>query len=66
MNRQIIADIYLGKLSNWNNAQLATLNPGVALPNLPPLRSFTGRMAQVQRTFSPISSAVFRHYGCKG
>jgi phosphate transport system substrate-binding protein len=28
-----ISDIFLGKITKWNDAQLAALNPGVALPN---------------------------------
>jgi phosphate transport system substrate-binding protein len=30
-----IADIYLGKISNWNDPALANLNPGVTLPDQP-------------------------------
>lgn len=33
--RQVIADIFLGKISNWNDAAIAKLNPGAKLPNLP-------------------------------
>jgi phosphate transport system substrate-binding protein len=29
----LIADIYLGKVKMWNDAAIAKLNPGVALPN---------------------------------
>jgi phosphate transport system substrate-binding protein len=28
----VLADIYLGKITKWNDAQLAKLNPGVTLP----------------------------------
>ncbi|HEU5049193.1 MAG TPA: phosphate ABC transporter substrate-binding protein PstS [Gemmatimonadales bacterium] len=31
----VIADIFLGKISRWNDARLAALNPGVALPDQP-------------------------------
>lgn len=31
----LIADIFLGKVSRWNDARLAALNPGVALPDQP-------------------------------
>ncbi len=30
---QIIADIYLGKIKNWNDAQLNQLNPDIQLPD---------------------------------
>ena len=29
----VLADIYLGKLTNWNDARIASINPGVTLPN---------------------------------
>lgn len=29
----VIADIYLGKITKWNDAPIKALNPGVALPN---------------------------------
>ena len=29
----IIADIYLGKITNWNNARIKAINPGVSLPD---------------------------------
>jgi len=35
LDRQTLADIYLGKVPNWNSSQLSKLNPGVNLPNLP-------------------------------
>ena len=30
----VLADIYLGKITRWNDAKIAALNPGLALPNL--------------------------------
>ena len=30
----LLADIYLGKVTRWNDAQIVALNPGLALPNL--------------------------------
>jgi phosphate transport system substrate-binding protein len=29
----LLADIYLGKVTTWNDARIATLNPGLALPS---------------------------------
>jgi ABC-type phosphate transport system substrate-binding protein len=29
-----VAGIFLGKITNWDNSAIATLNPGVKLPNL--------------------------------
>jgi len=31
----VIADIYLGKITNWNDAKIQSLNKGVKLPDLP-------------------------------
>ncbi len=30
---QILAEIYLGTMTNWNNSQLQAINPGVVLPS---------------------------------
>src|SRR6201992_4109772 len=30
---EVIADIYLGKITNWHDAAIAKLNPGVNLPD---------------------------------
>ena len=32
---QILADIFLGKITNWNDAAIAKANPGVKFPNSP-------------------------------
>ena len=34
LSGQVIADIYLGKIDNWNNEAIKAMNPGVALPDL--------------------------------
>jgi phosphate transport system substrate-binding protein len=31
----VLANIFLGKVSNWNDASIAAVNPGVKLPDLP-------------------------------
>ncbi|MGH7510392.1 MAG: phosphate ABC transporter substrate-binding protein PstS [Gemmatimonadales bacterium] len=33
LDPEVIADIYLGRLTKWNDQRLARLNPGVSLPN---------------------------------
>ncbi len=35
LSRQVLADIYLGKIAKWNDAAIAKLNKGTALPDLP-------------------------------
>jgi phosphate transport system substrate-binding protein len=32
---KVVSGIYQGKITNWNNSAIASLNPGVTLPNLP-------------------------------
>jgi phosphate transport system substrate-binding protein len=34
LTRQVLADIYLGKILKWNDPQIAKLNRGVALPDM--------------------------------
>jgi phosphate transport system substrate-binding protein len=31
----LVADLFLGRITRWNDAAIAKLNPGVTLPNLP-------------------------------
>jgi phosphate transport system substrate-binding protein len=31
----LLADLFLGKITRWNDAAIAKVNPGVSLPNLP-------------------------------
>jgi phosphate transport system substrate-binding protein len=33
LNGQVLADIFLGKITNWNDKAIAALNPGVTLPD---------------------------------
>lgn len=35
LTRQVLADIYLGKILKWNDPQIAKLNKGVNLPDIP-------------------------------
>ncbi len=35
MTRQVLADIYLGKILKWNDPAIAKLNHGVSLPDMP-------------------------------
>lgn len=35
MSRELIADIYLGKITKWNAPRIAELNPGTKLPDMP-------------------------------
>ncbi|MBD2337150.1 phosphate ABC transporter substrate-binding protein PstS [Calothrix sp. FACHB-156] len=35
LSRSVYTDIFLGKITNWNDPQIAVANPEVTLPNLP-------------------------------
>ena len=35
LDSEVIAGIYLGNITNWNDSKIAALNPGVDLPDLP-------------------------------
>ncbi len=35
LNAQVLTDIYLGKITRWNDPAIAGLNPGLRLPGLP-------------------------------
>ncbi|MBD2204601.1 phosphate ABC transporter substrate-binding protein PstS [Calothrix sp. FACHB-1219] len=35
LSRQVYTDIFLGKITNWNDPRIANANPEVKLPNLP-------------------------------
>ncbi|MFN2460504.1 MAG: phosphate ABC transporter substrate-binding protein PstS [Candidatus Velthaea sp.] len=35
LTREVLADMYLGKITKWNDAQIAKLNAGASLPDLP-------------------------------
>jgi phosphate transport system substrate-binding protein len=35
LSGKILADIYLGKIKNWNSPEIATLNPTLQIPELP-------------------------------
>jgi phosphate transport system substrate-binding protein len=35
LNGTVLAEIYTGQITNWNNSQIKRLNRGVRLPNLP-------------------------------
>lgn len=35
LSRKVYADMFLGKLTNWSDPQIAALNPGAKLPDVP-------------------------------
>ena len=51
---QVLADIYLGKIANWNDKAIAELNPGLSLPNM--------AIAVVRRADGSGTSFMFTNY----
>ncbi|NBW48337.1 MAG: phosphate ABC transporter substrate-binding protein PstS, partial [Betaproteobacteria bacterium] len=54
LNGAVLADIYMGKVSRWNDASIAALNPGVNLPDT--------AIAPVRRADGSGTSFLFTHY----
>ncbi len=51
---QVLGDIYLGKITKWNDAALKTLNPGLALPD--------ADISPVRRADGSGTSFIFTNY----
>lgn len=54
---EVVAEIYLRKITKWNDAKIAALNPGVALPDK--------AITPAARSGSSGTSAIFTEYLCK-
>jgi phosphate transport system substrate-binding protein len=54
LNGTVLAQIYTGKITNWNDKAIAALNPGVSLPNL--------AITTLHRADSSGSSFLFTSY----
>jgi phosphate transport system substrate-binding protein len=54
MTGQLLGDIYLGKITKWNDAAITALNPGVALPD--------AAIAVVRRADGSGTSFIFTNY----
>jgi phosphate transport system substrate-binding protein len=54
LNGQVLGDIYLGKITKWNDAAIASLNPGVPLPDT--------AIAVVRRADGSGTTFIFTNY----
>jgi phosphate transport system substrate-binding protein len=54
LNGQLLGDIYLGKITKWNDAALVALNPGVPLPD--------SAIAVVRRADGSGTTFIFSNY----
>ncbi|SOE87872.1 phosphate ABC transporter substrate-binding protein, PhoT family [Burkholderia sp. YR290] len=54
LSGQVLGDIYLGKITNWNDPAIAALNPNVSLPDT--------AIAVVRRADGSGTSLIWTHY----
>ena len=54
LNGQVLGDIYLGKITKWNDAAIKSLNPGLALPD--------ADIAPVRRADGSGTTFIFTNY----
>jgi len=54
LDGKVLADIYLGKITKWNDPAIAALNPGLKLPEL--------AIAPVYRSDGSGTTFIFTHY----
>ena len=54
LSRKVLADIYLGNITAWNDKAIAALNPGIKLPKL--------KITVVRRADSSGTSFIFTNY----
>jgi phosphate transport system substrate-binding protein len=54
LNGQVLGDIYLGKITRWNDAAITALNPGVPLPD--------AAIAPVRRADGSGTTFIFTNY----
>lgn len=55
LTRQLVSDIFLGKITNWNDPAIAAVNPGVKLPKNQPI-------TVVRRSDSSGTTFIFTDY----
>ena len=53
LNGTVLAQIYTGKITTWNDPAIAKLNPGVTLPSHEDHHRCTARTARAARSCSP-------------
>ncbi len=54
LSKQVLADIFLGKITKWNDAKIAAINPGVKLPEM--------KITVVHRSDGSGTTFIFTNY----
>lgn len=62
---EIIADIYLGKITNWNDQRISSINPGVKLPNLKIVPAYRSDGSGTTFVFSDYLTKVSKDWASK-
>jgi phosphate transport system substrate-binding protein len=62
---ELVADIYLGRITRWNDARLAQLNPDLTLPNLPVATVFRADASGTTYQFTQYLSQVSTDWGTR-
>jgi phosphate transport system substrate-binding protein len=58
LSAKVLADIFLGNVTNWNDAEIAAINPGASLPNLKITPVFRSDASGTSYNFTDYLSAV--------
>lgn len=58
LDARLLADIYLGKVQNWNDPRISVLNPGAPLPDLHIIVVHPADDSNTARTFSDFLSSA--------
>jgi phosphate transport system substrate-binding protein len=65
MDGQLIGDIFLGKVKSWNAPEIAKLNAGVTLPNLPILTVHRSDSSGTTGNFTKFVAATNKEFDAK-
>jgi phosphate transport system substrate-binding protein len=61
----LLADIFLGKVKKWNDAKIASVNPGVALPDMPVIIAHRSDGSGTTNIFTTYLSKVSNEWNTK-
>lgn len=65
LSSQVLAGLFLGRITYWDDTAIAALNPGVALPNLPVVIAHRSDGSGTTHIFTSYLSAISREWNAK-